>query len=245
MKILDGKKLSQKILNNLKKEIEKKQLKIKLAIVLVGDNQQSKIYIRKKKEACEKIGIEFKLFKFSSQIQEIELLKKIKTIIKDDSISGAVVQLPLPKHINTDQVLNLIPKEKDVEGFISSRESPVVCAIDHILKEYKISLKNKRIVLIGKGRLVGKPVSDWLKKQNLRFSNIDKIKQADIIISGAGERNLIKEKMIKKGAVIIDVGGDIDFESVSRKAGYVTPTPGGIGPMTVACLLENSVKSKK
>ena len=159
-----------------------------------------------------------------------------------ESISGIVVQLPLPKDINTDEVLKLIPEEKDAEII-----SPVVCAIDRILKEYKISLKNKKIALIGKGRLVGQPMAIWLKKQNLKFSysDVDRIKQADIIISGIGKHNFIKGKTIKKGVIIIDVGGDVDFESISEKAGYITPTPGGVGPMTVACLLKNLGESKK
>ena len=242
MKVLDGKKLSEKILENLRKEIEKKQLKLKLAVVLVGEDPNSKIFVRQKKKACQKIGIDFQLFQFPEKIREANLLKEIKTIIKDDSISGIVVQLPLPEDINTDEVLKLIPEEKDAEII-----SPVVCAIDRILKEYKISLKNKKIVLIGKGRLVGQPMAIWLKKQNLKFSysDVDRIKQADIIISGIGKHNFIKGKTIKKGVIIIDVGGDVDFESVSERAGYMTPTPGGVGPMTVACLLKNLVESKK
>lgn len=245
MKILDGKKLSQKILNNLKKEIEKKQLRLKLAIVLVGEDQNSKIFIKQKEKACKLVGIDFELFKFSSQIPEAKLLKEVEAIVNDDFISGIVIQLPLPEKLNTEEILKSIPKEKDIEGFISSKESPVVCAIVRILKEYKISLKNKKIVLIGKGILVGQPVADWLKKQNLSFSGIKDIKQADLIVSGVGEPNLIKGEMIKKGVVIIDVGGDVDLETVSKKAGYLTPTPGGIGPMTVACLLKNLVESQK
>lgn len=240
MKLLDGKKLSQKILNDLKKEVKKNKLKLKLAIVLVGNNPDSKKFIRQKRKACQFIGIDFKLFKFPTQIQETELLEKIKVIIKEDSVSGIVIQLPLSKKLNTEKILKSIPQEKDAEII-----SPVVCAISRILKEYKISLRNKEIVLIGKGKLVGQPVAAWLIKQDLKFSDLRKIKQADIIISGIGKLNFIKGKMIKRGAVIIDVGEDVDFETVSKKAGYITPTPGGIGPMTVACLLKNLVDSKK
>jgi methylenetetrahydrofolate dehydrogenase (NADP+)/methenyltetrahydrofolate cyclohydrolase len=238
MKLLDGKKLSQKILKDLKKEL--KESKLKLAIVLVGNNPDSKKFIKQKQKACQFIGIDFKLFKFPAKIQEAKLLKEIKEIIKDSSISGIVIQLPLPKRLNTEKILKSIPKEKDAEII-----SPVVCAISRILKEYKISLRNKKIVLIGKGRLVGQPVASWLRKQNLKFSSINKIKQADVVISGMGRANFIKGEMIKKGAIIIDVGEDVDFESVSKKAGYITPTPGGVGPMTVACLLKNLVDSKK
>jgi len=235
MMILDGKKLSQKILNDLKKEIERKKLKLKLAVVLVGEDLDSKIFVKQKRKACELVGIDFELFQLSEQIQQIELAEKIKKIVKSD-ISGLVIQLPLPKHINTDKILNLVPKEKDAELI-----SPVVCAISRLLEEYKIFLKNKNIVLIGKGRLVGQPVANWLKKQDLTFSGLKDIKQADLVISGVGRTNFIKGDMIKKGAVVIDVGRDIDFETVSKKAGYLTPTPGGVGPMTVACLLKNLV----
>jgi len=236
MKILDGKKISEKILNNLKKEIEKKRLKLKLSIVLVGEDSNSKIFIRQKKKACEKVGIDFELFKFSSKISNSELKKEIKKIIQNLDVKNIVVQLPLPKGLNTEEILNLIPKEKNAEII-----SPVVCAVDRILKEYKISLKNKNIVLIGKGRLVGQPVADWIRKQKMEFSNIDKIKNADIVISGAGKPNLIKGKMIKKGVIVIDIGKDVDFKTVSKKASYITPVPGGVGPVTVACLLQNLI----
>jgi len=235
MKLLNGKKISQKILNNLKKEIERKKLKLRLAVVLVGEDLDSKIFVKEKRKACELVGIDFELFQLPEQIQQIELAEKIKEIVKSD-ISGLVIQLPLPKHINADKILNLVPKEKDAELI-----SPVVCAISRLLEEYKISLKNKNIVLIGKGRLVGQPVANWLKKQDLNFSGLKDIKQADVVISGVGRTNFIKGDMIKKGAMVIDVGRDIDFETVSKKAGYLTPTPGGVGPMTVACLLKNLV----
>lgn len=237
MRILDGKKLSEKILKNLKKEIEKKQLKLKLAIILVGEDSDSKIFVKQKKKACEKVGIDFELFKFSSKISNSELKKEIKKIVQKSDINGIVVQLPLPKNLHTEEILNLIPKEKDAEIV-----SPVVCAVDRILKNYKISLRNKNIVLIGKGRLVGQPVAIWLKKRNLKFSDIDKIKNADIVISGVGKPDLIKGKMVKKGVVVIDIGKDVDFKSVFKKASYITPVPGGVGPVTVACLIENLVK---
>ncbi|MBU2634970.1 bifunctional 5,10-methylenetetrahydrofolate dehydrogenase/5,10-methenyltetrahydrofolate cyclohydrolase [Patescibacteria group bacterium] len=233
---MDGKKLSEKILEKLRREIKKKRLKLKLTIVLVGENLDSKIFIKQKKKACEKVGIDFELFKFSSKISNLELKKEIKKIVQNPDIKNIVVQLSLPKGLNTEEILNLIPKEKNAEIV-----SPVVCAVDRILKEYKISLKNKKIVLIGKGRLVGRPVANWLKKQNLKFLDINKIKNADIVISGAGKPNLIKGEMVKKGVIVIDIGKDVDFKSVSKKASYITPTPGGVGPVTVACLLQNLI----
>lgn len=234
MTIIDGKKISEKILNKLD---VKKQLK--LAVVLVGDDPNSKIYVRKKKEACERIGIDFELFEVSGDIQEVELIEEIEKVVKDNTISGIVVQLPLPEHINTDKILKLIPEEKDVESV-----SPVVCAIDHILEEYNISLENRKIVLIGKGRLVGNPVAEWLSGKGLSFSGIEDIQQADIIISGAGQPNLIKKDMVKQGAIVIDVGGDVSSD-VSEKAGYMTPAIGGVGPVTIACLLENLIRINK
>ena len=233
---LDGKKLSGKILKKLKIEVERKRLKLKLSIVLVGEDSNSKIFVRQKQKACERVGIDFELFRFSSKISNSELKKEIKKIIQNPDIKNIVVQLPLPKGLNTEEILNLIPEEKDAEIV-----SPVVCAVDRILKEYRISLRNKSIVLIGKGRLVGQPVAIWLKKRNLRFSDIHEIKNADIVISGAGKSNLIKGGMVKNGVVIIDLGGDVDFETVSKKASYITPVPGGVGPVTVACLLKNLI----
>ncbi len=236
MRILDGKKLSNKILNSLKKEIKNKQLRLKLAIVLVGRDLVSEIFIRQKQKACEKVGIDFELFKFASTINAAKLKKEIIKIAQDPNNSGIVIQLPLPKKFNTEEILNLIPAEKNAE--ISS---PVVCAVERLLKEYKISIKHKKIVLIGKGRLVGRPLSIWLNKQKIKFSNIDKIKKADIVISGVGKPNLIKGEMVKKGVIVIDVGADVDFKTVSKKASYITPVPGGVGPMTVACLLKNLI----
>lgn len=237
MIILDGKKLAEKILRNLKKEIGKKRLKLKLAVVLAGQDPASKIFIKQKEKACQKIGIGFELYNFSSKISELKLKKEIKEIAKNSEVSGMIIQLPLPKKINTDEILNFIPPEKNVEII-----SPVVCAIECFLKEYKISLRKKNVVLIGRGRLVGQPLAAWFKKQKIEFSNIDKIKQADIVISGVGKQNLITGEMVKKGVVVIDAGGDVDFKSVSKKASYLTPIPGGVGPLTVACLLENLIK---
>lgn len=236
MIILDGKKLSEKILKKLKAKIKRKRLKLKLSIVLVGEDSDSKIFVREKQKACERVGIDFELFKFSLKISNSELKKEIKKIVQNPNIKNIVVQLPLPKCLKTEEILSLIPEEKDAEIV-----SPVVCAVDRILKEYKISLKDKKIVLIGKGRLVGRPLSTWLRKQKMKFSNIDKIKNADIVISGAGKLNLIKGEMIKKGVVVIDIGKDVNFKSVSKKASYITPVPGGVGPVTVACLLQNLI----
>lgn len=223
MKLLDGKKIAEKILEKLRREIKQKRLKLKLAVILVGRDPISSIFIRQMQKSCERIGIDFELFVSSSK-------KEIERVVKDPNNSGIVIA-------NGKEFSNLIPPEKNVE-----KKSPVVCAVERILKEYKISLKNKNIALVGRGRLVGRPLADWLRKQKIKFSNIDKIKKADIVISGVGKPNLIKGDMVKAGAVVIDIGGDVDFEDVSKKASYITPVPGGIGPVVVACLLQNLVK---
>jgi methylenetetrahydrofolate dehydrogenase (NADP+) / methenyltetrahydrofolate cyclohydrolase len=259
--IIDGKKIAEKILDDVKKEIKEKQLKIKLAVVLVGDDFSSKVYIKKKQEACEKAGIGFELFNFDSGVNREDLEKNIKEIAIREDISGIVIQLPLPENIDSERIMNLVPKEKDVEGFVSEINSPIICAIEEIFKSYGVSLEDKKIVVLGKGRLVGKPVSEWLKNQNLNFQVIDSTsrdielltKEADIIISGVGSPRIIKENMVKEGVVVVDIGacrengktvGDADFEKICDKAKCITPCIGGIGPITVACLLKNLLKLK-
>lgn len=269
MVILDGDRLSKKILNNIAKEIKEKHLLLRLAVVLVGDNLVSKSYTNKKQQACRTVGIDFKLFSFSSDIDNSEFKKEIFKIINDKSISGVVIQLPLPSNFDTSEILNSIPLEKDIdvlsdvsfEKFSKNKLPilpPVVGAIKHLLEEYKISIKDKKIVLIGKGRLVGKPLSVWLANNKISFFLADKktdnivniCKESDVIISGTGCMGLIKENMVKDGAILIDVGtsseagkikGDIDPLSY-KKASYISPVPGGVGPITVAVLIENLLK---
>jgi methylenetetrahydrofolate dehydrogenase (NADP+) / methenyltetrahydrofolate cyclohydrolase len=257
--ILDGRKLADKILNDLKKEIKEKQLKLKLAVVLVGSSELSETYIGRKREAAEMIGVNFELLRFKKDVSQDKLKEGISGIKDAD---GIVVQLPLPKSINTDEILNVIPKNKDVEGFVSDIDSPIVLAVEELLKEYNIFLENKKIVIIGKGRLVGGPISEWLSRKRLKFEIIDKsekdlpsiTQKADVIITGTGSPNLIKQDMVKKGVVIIDAGtcrlegktvGDVDFENVCDKAECITPCIGGVGPLTIACLFKNLLKLKK
>jgi len=264
--ILDGKKIAEKILEGIRREIKEKQLKLSLAVVSVGEESLFKTFVRQKEKACKKAGIDFNLFKFPETISKEDFKKEVEKIIEGNS--GIVVQLPLPEHLQ--DVFNIIPQKKDPD--VLSEESkekfkkgelavspPVVCAVNHLLKEYDISLENKNIVLAGKGKLVGESLSIWLFNRGIDFSIIDKstenpvsfFKKADVIISGVGEADLIRGGMVKEGVVIVDAGtslkkgrlaGDVDFESVSKKAGYITPVPGGVGPLTVACLLENLVK---
>lgn len=270
MIILDGKKLSDRILDNLKKTIKNRRLRLRLAIILVGESEVSKIYIKKKEQACKKIGIDSKLFHFSEKIGRDKLKKTIGKIAEDSKNSGVIVQLPLPENINAQEILNIIPSEKDVDVLSEnslgkfSRNTlpvlpPIVSGISHFLKDYKIETKGKNILIIGAGRLVGYPLAIWFLQKNATVSVLNKYtknmesftKKADILISGVGKPDLIRGSMVKKGIVIIDAGtsvesgrlsGDINFKEVSKKASYITPVPGGVGPMTVACLLENLIK---
>lgn len=246
--ILDGKKLADRILGELKKKV-RKSAPIKLAVVLVGDNSKSLKYIQQKQKAAERIGAGFKLYEFDKNINEQKLIEKIQKIVKNKNNTGIIVQLPLPSRINTEKILSLIPLEQDAE-----LESPTASGIIKLLEEYKIKIKGKNVVIIGKGRLVGKPLAAMMKKAGANLMVCDRqIKnlspqtlKADILISAAGNPGLIKENMVKNKAVIVDAGtGDVDFEQLKDKASYITPPVGGVGPMTVAMLMNNLIKLKK
>jgi len=273
IKTLDGKKLAEKILGKLKKKIEENKLKLRLAVILVGDNPISQIFIRQKEKACQRTGISFKFFEFPAKIKKSRLKKEIEKICQNSKNSGVIIQLPLPKKFLPEDFLNLIPREKDIDVLSESNLGrfyqgtlrilpPTVQGILYLLKKYKIGLKGKNIMVIGAGRLVGFPLTTQLLKEKATVSVLNEFTRniqfftpkADILISGVGKANLIKENMVKKGAIIIDAGttlkkgklvGDVDFQRVSKKASYITPVPGGVGPLTVACLLENLVKLNK
>ncbi|MDI6591821.1 MAG: bifunctional 5,10-methylenetetrahydrofolate dehydrogenase/5,10-methenyltetrahydrofolate cyclohydrolase [Patescibacteria group bacterium] len=270
VKILDGKKLSEKILKKIKEEIKNRCLKLSLAVIQVGENKVSEIFINQKKKACEKTGIDFNLFKFPAGVGPPQLKKEIERICQNLENSGLIIQLPLPKKFSTDEFLNLIPAEKDID--VLSEKSlgkfyqgklkilpPIVAGILELLRSYKIKLKGKNVVLLGAGRLVGLPLAVQLIREKATVSVLNEFtkqpddftKKADILISGVGKPGLVKGNMVKKGVIVIDAGtsrikgklvGDVDFKSVLKKASYITPVPGGVGPLTVACLLENLVK---
>jgi methylenetetrahydrofolate dehydrogenase (NADP+)/methenyltetrahydrofolate cyclohydrolase len=270
MIILDGKKLSERILEKIKKETAEKKLKLRLAVILVGKDAVSEVFVRQKEKACKKIRIDFKLFKFPAKISQAKLKKEIKKIVKDKKNSGAIIQLSLPKKFSTQEILNLIPPAKDIDILSETNLGkfytgnlpilpPVVGAISYLFKKYKISLKGKKVVLVGAGKLVGLPMAIWLSRQKATISIVNEFtknissftKKADILISGVGKPNLINSSMVKKGAVVIDAGtsykngelvGDVDFKNVSKKASYITPVPGGVGLLTVALLLSNLIK---
>ena len=269
--ILDGKMLRDKIFESLKAKLDKMQQKPTLAVILVGENPASQIYVRNKKKTAEKLGINSLSIEYPSDISEKELLNKIKELNSDEKVTAILVQLPLPAHINKNRIIDAILPQKDVDGLtpynlgkLFSGEEPYVypCTpkgILFLLDEYNIKLEGKNIVVVGRSNLVGKPVAQMLLKRNATVTmchshtkNLSEItKTADIIVSAVGKK-VIGEKMLKSDCVVIDVGifrdengkisGDVDFENVSKTAAYISPVPGGVGPMTIASLMLNTVE---
>ena len=273
MVTIDGKKLAQKILDELKEEIAKKGKRLRLAVILVGKNPVIEKFVEQKKKTGASIDIDVRLFQFKESITTNELRKRISRIVHEKKNTGVIIQLPLPSNINSQYILNSIPPEKDVDmlsaksigNFATGKTQilpPVTGSVKAIFDEYKIDYRDKNIVIIGAGKLVGRPVALWLINENATLSVLKSntpdisefTKRADIIISGVGKPKLITSNMIKEGAVIIDAGtsesegkisGDVDFDSVSQKASFITPVPGGIGPMTVATLFKNLITLSK
>lgn len=254
MILLDGKKLSEKILNELRATLQKSGKKLRFAGILVGDDKSSQVFLRQKEKACQKVGIDFKLYQFSESIANEKLMAEVEKIVAEPQNNGIIIQLPLPKHIKTQEILNLIPPQKDIDVLSEKSKNspilaPVLAGILDLFKEYHIDFKAKKTVVVGKGRLVGKPITAWLKNQKMDFLAIDSAssailqftKEADILISGVGKSGLITGQMVKKGAIVVDASGDVDFESVSPKASHITPVRGGIGPMTVAEVIKNLI----
>ena len=275
--ILDGKTLAKKIRKELKLEVEElKQKGIipKLAVIMVGDNSASQVYVRNKSRACEKVGIEFEEFLFDKDTLEEELINTIDNLNKDEKIHGILLQSPIPKHINIQKAFERISPSKDVDGFnavnvgklATGQDAFISCTpygIVKILEEYGIETEGKNAVILGRSNIVGKPMIQCMLNKNAtvtvchsRTKNIEEItKNADILIAAIGKPKFVTENMVKTGAVVIDVGinrledgslcGDVDFENLCEKASYITPVPGGVGPMTIAMLLNNVVKAAK
>ena len=269
--ILDGKKLRDKIFEDLKTKLVKMEKKPTLAVILVGENPASQIYVRNKKKTAEKLGINSISIEYPSDITESELLQKIEELNNDENVTAILVQLPLPAHIDKNKVIDKILPQKDVDGLtpynlgkLFSGEEPYVypCTpkgILLLLDEYNIELEGRHVVVVGRSNLVGKPVAQLLLKRNATVTmchshtkNLANItKTADIIVSAVG-KNVIGEKMLKSNCVVVDVGifrdengkisGDVDFETVSKVAAYISPVPGGVGPMTIASLMLNTVE---
>ncbi len=275
--IINGKELAKKIKKELKEEVIKLKengINPKLAVIMVGNDSGSQVYVRNKSKACEKVGIDFKEYLFEENISEDFLLETIHKLNNDSSVHGILLQSPVPKHININKAFQTILPEKDVDGFnpvnvgklTIGEDTFISCTpygIIKMLEEYNIETEGKNAVILGRSNIVGKPMIQCMLNKNStvtvchsKTKNIEEItKKADIIISAIGRPKFVKENMVKDGAVVIDVGinrledgticGDVDYEAVSRKASYITPVPGGVGPMTIAMLLVNVVKSAK
>ena len=269
--ILDGKKLRDKIFENLKQKLNNMTEKPTLAVILVGDDPASQIYVKNKKKTAENLGINSIVINYPSNISEKILLDKIQELNNDNKITAILVQLPLPKHIDKFKIIDAIAPEKDVDGLtpynsgkLFSGEEPYVypCTpkgILLLLDEYNIELEGKHVVVIGRSNLVGKPVAQMLLNRNATVTmchshtkNLSDItKTADIVVSAVG-KNIIGEKMLKSDCVVVDVGifkdingkicGDVDFANASKIAAYISPVPGGVGPMKIASLMLNTVE---
>ena len=275
--IIDGKKIAETLRQKLKKEIIEIKSSFKsvpgLTVILIGEDPASKIYVKNKEKFSKEIGINSEVIKYPENIEEKEVLSKIIELNKNKKVSGILVQLPLPKHINKQKVIETILPEKDVDGFhpinvgnLSSGYdskipcTPLGCLI--LLKEVEKNLSGKHAVVIGRSNLNGKPMAQLLLKENctvtITHSKTKDLKsqcnKADIIIAAVGKPKLVKGDWLKKYGIVIDVGinktsdgfvGDIDFTEVSKVARAITPVPGGVGPMTIACLLRNTVECFK
>ena len=277
MVLIDGKNLAKTIRSNLKNDVEeliKEGINPKFAVILVGDDPASKIYVRNKNRACEEIGIEYEEHLLKEDTTMEELLGLIDKLNEDETINGILLQSPLPKHLDINEAFKRISYKKDVDGFnpvnvgklALGQDCFVSCTpygVIKMLDAYNIPVEGKKAVIIGRSNIVGKPLIQCLLSKNAtvtvchsKTKDIEKItKEADIVVTAMGRPKFLKADMVKEGATIIDVGinrmdngklcGDVDFENVSEKAGYITPVPGGVGPMTIAMLMENIVKAAR
>lgn len=271
--IIDGKNFSEEIKLKLKGIVDSNNLSLKLSVIIVGDNDASKIYVRNKIKACEYIGVESEVIKCDSDISEKELLNIVKRLNNDDSVNGILVQLPLPEHIDDKKVILEINPKKDVDGFhpinignlMLNIDATIPCTpkgIMTLLNSVHNKFSGVNVVVLGRSNIVGKPIANLLVNKgatvtitNSKTENLKDIcKKADILIVAVGKAKFITSEYIKAGATVIDVGinrigekkivGDVDFENVKDICAYITPVPGGVGPMTIAMLLTNLVESK-
>ncbi len=275
--IMDGKALSMKLKNSLKEEVEKiisEGVTPCLAVIIVGDNPASKVYVNNKKKSCAELGIKSLEYALPEETTEEELLKIIDELNKNEDVDGILCQLPLPKHITEKNVINSILPEKDVDAFHPENVGHIMigdyaflpctpAGVMEILKEYEIDVAGKNCVVVGRSNIVGKPMTMLLLKENAtvtvchsRTKDLASFtKNADILVSAVGKPGLITADMVKENAVVIDVAinrlengklcGDVDFENVKDKTSFITPVPGGVGPMTIATLMKNTVTSAK
>ncbi len=275
--LINGKEIAAKCRENIAKECEelkKDGVHPGLAVILVGENPASQVYVRNKKKACEEVGFYSESYELPEETTEKELLDLIDKLNKSDKIHGILAQLPLPKHINEENVINAISPEKDVDAFHHSNVGKIMignydflpctpAGVMVMLKESGISCEGKKCVVIGRSNIVGKPMAMLMLHDNgtvtichSRTKNLaDITRDADIVVVAIGKADFLTGDMIKEGAVVIDVGmnrredgkltGDVDFASCEPKCSYITPVPGGVGPMTITMLLQNTLKSAK
>lgn len=277
MQLIDGKTISAKVKEEVKNEaaqLTEKGVVPCLAVILVGDDKASQTYVNSKEKACKACGIRSLKYTLEANTGENALIDLIQSLNENDEVDGILVQLPLPKHIDENKILEKISCEKDVDGFHAVNVGRLVsgldgfvpctpCGIMRLFKEYGIEVSGKNAVVIGRSNIVGKPMANLLLNANAtvtvthsKTQNLAKItKDADIIVVAIGKPNFLKADMVKNGTVVIDVGinrlennklvGDVDFENVANKCSFITPVPGGVGPMTIAMLLKNTIKSAK
>lgn len=273
--IIDGKALAKKIRENLKKECEElKQKGIipKLAVIMVGNNPASKVYVKNKSKACEEIGINYEEYLLEENITQEQLTDLIQNLNKDKTVNGILLQSPIPEHLNINQAIKTITYSKDVDGFTPSsigklmigEDTFISCTPYGVIKmfeEYNIDLTGKNVVILGRSNIVGKPLLQCCLNKNAtvtvchsKTKDLEEYtKRADILISAIGKSKFVKKEMLKEGVVVIDVGinrgedgkltGDVDFDEVEKIASYITPVPGGVGPMTIAMLMNNVIKA--
>lgn len=276
-KVIDGKKIAAEIQAKIEKDVAVLKERGKqpgLAVVLVGDNQASRTYVRNKQKRTEAVGMKSVLIELPETVSEKELLETVETLNHDDTIHGILVQLPLPKHISEDKVIDTISSEKDVDGFhplsvgnlFIGKPTFLPCTpagIIELIKSTGESIEGKKAVVIGRSNIVGKPVAQLLLQENAtvtiahsRTRDVEKVaSEADILVVAIGIAKFIKKEAVKEGSIVIDVGmdrdennklcGDVDYDDVVSKAGYITPVPGGVGPMTITMLLANTLRAAK
>ena len=277
MTIIDGKKTAADLRSNLKNEVDNLKKKFNrvpgLTVILIGEYTPSQIYVRNKEKSAVEIGLKSEIIKYPDTVDEKTVLEKISELNKDENVSGILVQLPLPKHINNKKIIDAIDPNKDVDGFhpnnvgnlSSGYESSIPCTplgCHLLIKKIEPNLNGKKAVVLGRSNLNGKPMTQLLLKENctvtIAHSKTKNLKEeclkADILVVAVGIPKLVKGDWIKKGSIVIDVGinktdkgivGDVDFDEVSKFAKAITPVPGGVGPMTIACLLKNTIECFK
>ena len=270
-KIIDGRKIAERIINELKAKVKASKEKPGLALVLVGDNPASEIYVNFKEKTCKEVGFYCERFNLNKDISELDLLNLINGLNRKTNIHGILVQLPLPKQIDEHLIINSILPQKDVDGFTPVNLGYLVSeniilapatarAVLHLIESIGISIEGKNAVVVGRSKIVGKPTAMMLLEKNAtvtichsKTKNLaEHTKKGDILVAAVGKPKLITKEMVKEGAIVIDVGinrvngklvGDVDFDNVKGTAGFITPVPGGVGPMTIAMLMENTLKA--